>query len=165
MIYPFWDLSWEIVMIILTCLEKPINNQFLPSMFTFLEIVKKTKWWNSRVTSFKYFVFVPLESTLWLSLSSGSVMLSELNYQTCKSEFKSHWVPHSFSLVPHLSKTLTPWIYSLLTKAWGLTQADSLFGLWVSDFSQLTQTLSFGALTAQFSSSSAYPLNLQHFPF
>ena len=36
----------------------------------------------------------------------SSVMVSKLNLQTCKSEFVSHWVPHSFDIVPHLSKTL-----------------------------------------------------------
>ena len=36
-----------------------------------------------------------------------SVMVSKIDLQTCKSEFKSHWVPHSFNLVLHLSKTLS----------------------------------------------------------
>ena len=39
-------------------------------------------------------------------LEMGSVMINKLDKQTCKSEFESHWVPHSFSLVLHLSKKL-----------------------------------------------------------
>ena len=38
--------------------------------------------------------------------TSGSVMVSKLDWQTCKSEFESHWVPHSIGLVPHRSKEL-----------------------------------------------------------
>ena len=34
-------------------------------------------------------------------------MVSKIYLQTCKSEFVSHWVPHSFGLVIHLSKTLS----------------------------------------------------------
>ena len=35
--------------------------------------------------------------------TSGGVMVSK---QTFMSEFKSHWVPHSYHLVPYLSKKL-----------------------------------------------------------
>ena len=34
-------------------------------------------------------------------------MVSKLDWQTSKSEFESHWVPHSYGLVQHLSKTLS----------------------------------------------------------
>ena len=34
-------------------------------------------------------------------------MVGKLDWQPCKSEFKSHWVPHSFGLVPNLSKKLS----------------------------------------------------------
>ena len=33
-------------------------------------------------------------------------MVSKLDLKTCKSEFESHWVPHSIGLVPHRSKEL-----------------------------------------------------------
>ena len=42
-----------------------------------------------------------------LLCASGSVMVSKLDLQTYTSEFKSHWVPHSYGLVPHLSKKLS----------------------------------------------------------
>ena len=34
-------------------------------------------------------------------------MVSKLDWQTYTSEFESHWVPHSYGLVPHLSKKLS----------------------------------------------------------
>ena len=42
-----------------------------------------------------------------------SVMVSKLDLQTYTSEFESHWVPHSYGFVPHLSKKLCklPYIY------------------------------------------------------
>ena len=40
-------------------------------------------------------------------------MVSKLDYQTCKSEFESHWVPHSVGLVPHWSKELRELQYEL----------------------------------------------------
>ena len=39
--------------------------------------------------------------------ASGSVIVSKLDLQTYTSEFESHWVPHSYGLVPHLSKKLS----------------------------------------------------------
>ena len=36
----------------------------------------------------------------------GGVTVSKLDLQTYTSEFKSHWAPHSFGLVPHRSKEL-----------------------------------------------------------
>ena len=36
----------------------------------------------------------------------GGVTVSKLDEQTYTSEFESHWVPHSFGLVPHRSKEL-----------------------------------------------------------
>ena len=39
--------------------------------------------------------------------TSGSVMVSKLDLQTYTSEFESHWVPHSYGFVPHLSKKLS----------------------------------------------------------
>ena len=39
--------------------------------------------------------------------TSSILRVSKLDWQTCKSEFESHWVPYSFGLVPHLSKTLS----------------------------------------------------------
>ena len=38
--------------------------------------------------------------------ASGGVMVSKLDKQTFTSEFESHWVPLSYGLVPHLSKSL-----------------------------------------------------------
>ena len=38
--------------------------------------------------------------------TSGGVTVSKLEKQTYTSEFESHWVPHSFGLVPHRSKGL-----------------------------------------------------------
>ena len=38
--------------------------------------------------------------------TSGGVMVSKLDWQGYTSEFKSHWVPHSYGHVPHLSKKL-----------------------------------------------------------
>ena len=48
--------------------------------------------------------------------ASGSVTVSKLDLQTYTSEFESHWVPHSYGLVPHLSKKLSklpPYSYDL----------------------------------------------------
>ena len=53
--------------------------------------------------------------------ASGSVVVSKLDKQTCRSEFESHWVPHSFSLVPHLSKKLSKLLYIC-----GMCVCDSL---------------------------------------
>ena len=39
--------------------------------------------------------------------ASGSVMVCKLDLQTYTSEFESHWVPHSYGLVPYLSKKLS----------------------------------------------------------
>ena len=39
--------------------------------------------------------------------TSGCVMVSRLDLQTFVSEFESDWVPHSYGLVPHLSKIPT----------------------------------------------------------
>ncbi len=33
--------------------------------------------------------------------------MSKLDWQTYKSVFESHWEPHSYGLVPHLSKKLS----------------------------------------------------------
>ena len=41
----------------------------------------------------------------------GSVVVSKLDKQTCKSEFESHWVPHSFGFVPNLSKKLSKLLF------------------------------------------------------
>ena len=38
--------------------------------------------------------------------TSGVVMVSKLDYQTLRSDFKIHWVPYSFGFVPYLSKKL-----------------------------------------------------------
>ena len=35
----------------------------------------------------------------------GGVIVSKLDFHTYTSEFESHWVPHSFSLVPHRRKS------------------------------------------------------------
>ena len=43
--------------------------------------------------------------------ASGSGMVSKLDEQNCKNEFVSHWVPHSFGLVPRLSKTFSKLLY------------------------------------------------------
>ena len=37
----------------------------------------------------------------------GGVMVSKLDLQTYTSEFKFHWVPLSYGLVPHRSKMLS----------------------------------------------------------
>ena len=47
--------------------------------------------------------------------ASGRVMVNELDKQTCKSEFESHWVSRSFGLVPQLSKKLSKFLLSGLT--------------------------------------------------
>ena len=39
--------------------------------------------------------------------ASCCVMVNKLDLQTCKNEFESHRVPHSYGLVPHLSKRLS----------------------------------------------------------
>ena len=48
---------------------------------------------------------------------SGGVMVSKLDLQIFRSEFGSHWVPHPYGLVAHLSKTklskLRPWCHVL----------------------------------------------------
>ena len=44
--------------------------------------------------------------TTQVSGTSGGVTVSKLDSQTYTSEFESHWVPHSFGLVPHRSKEL-----------------------------------------------------------
>ena len=41
---------------------------------------------------------------LLVELASGSVMVNKVDEQTFTIEFESHWGPHSYSLVPHLSK-------------------------------------------------------------
>ena len=43
--------------------------------------------------------------------TSSSVIVSKFDKQTCKNEFESHWMLHSFGLVPHLSKTLSKLLY------------------------------------------------------
>ena len=48
-----------------------------------------------------------LSNRLGLQGSSGGVMVSKLDKQTFTSEFKFHWVTHSFGLVPHPSKKLS----------------------------------------------------------
>ena len=39
--------------------------------------------------------------------ASAGVMVSKLDEQVFMSEFDSHWVPHSYGLVPHQSKKLS----------------------------------------------------------
>ncbi len=39
--------------------------------------------------------------------TSDSVMVCKLDKQTFTSQVKSHWVPHSYSIVPHPSKKLS----------------------------------------------------------
>ena len=34
-----------------------------------------------------------------------NLQFNKLDLQTITSEFESHWVPHSYGLVPHLSKS------------------------------------------------------------
>ena len=36
--------------------------------------------------------------------TSGSEIVTKLDKQTITSKFESHWMPHSYVLVPHLSK-------------------------------------------------------------
>ena len=43
----------------------------------------------------------------WRKGASGVVMFCNVDKQTYTSEFESHWVPHSYGLVPHLSKKLS----------------------------------------------------------
>ena len=47
----------------------------------------------------------------WSTGTSGCVIVSKLDEQACKSEFEFHCVPHSFRLVPHLSKELSKLLY------------------------------------------------------
>ena len=49
----------------------------------------------------------------------GGVMVSKLDYQSFTSEFDSHWVPHSYGLVPHLNKKLSKFLNFILL--WGTT--------------------------------------------
>ena len=42
----------------------------------------------------------------YLKGTFGGVTVSKLDYETHTCEFESHWVPHSFGLVPHQSKEL-----------------------------------------------------------
>ena len=48
-----------------------------------------------------------LNTTSSVEGASGGVMINKLDLQTYTSEFKSHWVPHSYGLVPYLSKNLS----------------------------------------------------------
>ena len=41
-------------------------------------------------------------------------MVSKVDYQTSRNEFESHWVPHSFGFVLHLSKMLSKLLFSNL---------------------------------------------------
>ena len=71
--------------------------------------------------------------------ASSGVMVSKLDYQTFLNEFVSHWVPHSYGFVPHLSKIL----WQLL---WQVQQAISCFcleafGVFSPAFRLLTQFL------------------------
>ena len=51
--------------------------------------------------------------------ASGGLMVGKLNKQTYTSEFESHWVPHSYGLVAHLSKKLSKLLlYYLRVKYW-----------------------------------------------
>ena len=54
-------------------------------------------------------------STLWNILdkqgTSGGVMVNKLDKETFTSEFGSHWVPHLYGFVPHLSKLLGKLLY------------------------------------------------------
>ena len=42
----------------------------------------------------------------------GGVTVSKLDLQTYTSEFESHWVPHSFGLVPRRTKELRKLLFS-----------------------------------------------------
>ena len=39
--------------------------------------------------------------------TAGGVIVSKLDEKIFKSEFKSHWEPYSYGLVPHLNKMLS----------------------------------------------------------
>ena len=58
--------------------------------------------------------------------ASGSVVVSKLDKQTCKSEFESHWVPHSFGLVPHVSKKLSKLLCHLIIRWCGSSKPEAL---------------------------------------
>ena len=45
----------------------------------------------------------------------GGVMVSKLDLQTYTSELESHWVPHLYGLVPHLSKKLSKLLFVHVT--------------------------------------------------
>ncbi len=61
-----------------------------------------------------------------LGTSSG-VMVSKLDWQTYTSEFESHWVPHSYGLVLHLSKKLSKLNYYNRFVALGVLAMKKLF--------------------------------------
>ena len=43
----------------------------------------------------------------------GSVVVNKLDQKTYANVFESHWMPHSYSLVPHLSKKLSKLLWGL----------------------------------------------------
>ena len=43
----------------------------------------------------------------------GSVMVKEIDLQTYKNDFTSHWVPLSFGLVPYLSKKISKLLHCM----------------------------------------------------
>ena len=47
---------------------------------------------------------------------SGDVIVSKRYLQTFPSEFESHWVPHLYVIVQHLSKKLSKLLHDSETK-------------------------------------------------
>ena len=41
-------------------------------------------------------------------------MVSKVDYQTYTSGLESHWVPHSYGFVPHLSKKLSKLLFAVV---------------------------------------------------
>ena len=90
--------------------------------------------------------------------ASDGVIVSKLDEQTYTSEFESYWVPHSYGLVPHLSKKLCKLLPSnqplkviLVSRRWSLKYADQSrlgfeLGLPIPFPISLTVTLSAGCL-------------------
>ena len=66
---------------------------------------------------FSYFFFFSFPYTVLYNQGiSGCLMVNKVDEQTLTSDFKSHWVPHLYGLVPHLSKRLNKLLQFYITK-------------------------------------------------
>ena len=58
-------------------------------------------------TGMDAYIYIHTYIHIWRKGTSDVVMVCNLDKQTYTSEFESHWVSHSYGLVPHLSKKLS----------------------------------------------------------